>query len=183
MSTRCRIGMKLPDGRIKSIYCHWDGYKEGVGKTLQKYYKDPKKIEELLDLGDISSLGSFYDKEISEADWTKFDEPDPAKREELIKKSADCTIAYKNRGEDCPARIDENEVEFIEKVGRCCEEYMYLFKEDFSGVWRWHYLEAPYFRELEDFKDDENNNAEKNLGCNLISKIIGDTENGKVQFN
>lgn len=150
MSTRSRIGMEMPDGKIKSIYCHWDGYPEGVGKTLENSYTDPKKVEELLDLGDISSLGSFYDKEISKADWTKFDETDPAKREELIKKSADCTISYKDRGEDCPARVDENEIEFIEKAGRCCEEYMYLFKKDYSGVWRWHIMETPWFRPLSD---------------------------------
>ena len=150
MSTRSRIGMEMPDGKIKSIYCHWDGYPSGVGRTLESSYTGPKKVEELLDLGDISSLGSFYDKEISKADWTKFDESDPVKREELIKKSADCTVAYKDRGEDCPARIDESEIEFIEKAGRCCEEYIYLFKKDYSGVWRWHIMETPWFRPLSD---------------------------------
>lgn len=151
MSTRGRIGMELPNGKIKSIYVHHDSYPEGVGKTLQKYYKDPKKIEELLDLGDISSLGSFYEKEKSEGYWIKFDEPDPVKREELIRRAADCTIPYKDRGEDCPARIDENEIEFIKKAGNCAEEYMYLFKEDWSGVYKWHYLETPYFKELDTF--------------------------------
>lgn len=151
MSTRSRIGMEMPDGTIKSIYCHWDGYPEGVGKELEKSYQDPKKIEELLNLGDISSLGDHYDEEVSKADWGKFDISDPDERDALIKKSATCTIAYKDRGENVPARVDEDEIEFIAKAGKCCEEYMYLFKEDYSGVYRWHIMETPYFGSLADF--------------------------------
>lgn len=30
MSTRSRIGIEMPDGKIKSIYCHWDGERNGV---------------------------------------------------------------------------------------------------------------------------------------------------------
>jgi hypothetical protein len=56
MATRSTIGVVLWDGRIESIYCHWDGYPEGVGATLRDHYTDPAKIETLLDLGDISSL-------------------------------------------------------------------------------------------------------------------------------
>ena len=48
--------MRLPDNRIKSIYCHSDGYLEGVGDTLREHYTDVKKIKALLALGDISSL-------------------------------------------------------------------------------------------------------------------------------
>lgn len=154
MSTRGRIGMKLPDGKIKSIYVHHDSYLEGVGRTLQKHYQDPKKIEELLDLGDISSLGSFYDENIAKVYWNKFDEPDSVKRAELIKQAANCTIPYKDRGEDCPARIDESEKEFIEKAGDCAEEYIYLFKENWGGVYKWHCLETPYFKELEVFYEE-----------------------------
>ena len=151
MSTRSRIGMKMLDGSIKSIYCHWDGYPKGVGATLQKHYTDPKKIEELLNLGDISSLGEFYDKELSNMDWHKFD--DPEKRDEIIKKTERCTIAYKDRGEDCPARVDADECVFISKVGKSCEDYTYLFKQDWDGVYRWHYLETPYFKLLNGEKE------------------------------
>lgn len=156
MSTRSRIGMKMPDGTIKSIYCHWNGYPEGVGKTLEKYYQDPKKVEKLLELGDISSLGSHYDAKISKADWNKFEEiDDPAEREEFIKKAENCTIAYKDRDVDCPieATIDEDEEAYIGRVGRCCEEYGYLFKKDFFGVYRWYIMENPYFCIIKDFME------------------------------
>lgn len=31
MSTSATISYERPDGKIRSIYCHWDGYIEGVG--------------------------------------------------------------------------------------------------------------------------------------------------------
>jgi len=57
MATRSTIALEYADGTIHQIYCHWDGYFEGVGKTLLKHYTDPFKVRELIDLGDISSLG------------------------------------------------------------------------------------------------------------------------------
>jgi len=58
MSTRCVIGKKTKDG-YEAIYSHWDGYPEkpGVGWMLRKYYKNPAKINKLISLGSISSLG------------------------------------------------------------------------------------------------------------------------------
>ena len=58
MGTRSFIGIEMPSGSILAIYCHWDGYPEGVGKTLLENYTDREKIMELLRLGDISSLSS-----------------------------------------------------------------------------------------------------------------------------
>lgn len=150
MSTRGRIGMELPDGKIKSIYVHCDAYPEGVGAKLKKYYRDDEKIKELLELGDISRLGEYYDEEVSKADWQKYDEHDANKRLELITKAENCTIAYKDRGEDCPVRIDENEEVFLSKLGKAWEEYTYLWKEGYDGIKRWHVAETPYFMSLED---------------------------------
>lgn len=60
MSTNANICMKTKEG-YKSIYCHWDGYPDHVGKILLNHYQDPAKIEALLNLGDISSLGERVD--------------------------------------------------------------------------------------------------------------------------
>lgn len=57
MATRCQIGKRLPDGRIRYIYCHFDGYESGVGVTLKEHYLVESKVDALLDLGDISALG------------------------------------------------------------------------------------------------------------------------------
>lgn len=58
MATRSAIGMRTYDGNIKAVYCHWDGYLEGVGKTLLESYKDVFKVNQLLDEGNISNLKS-----------------------------------------------------------------------------------------------------------------------------
>ena len=58
MSTRSFIGTLLPGGSITGIYCHHDGYPKGVGVTLRDHYTDPAKVDALLALGSISSLGA-----------------------------------------------------------------------------------------------------------------------------
>ncbi len=57
MSTKSRIKIKRLDGTEKAIYCHWDGYVEHNGLYLQLCYDTPDKIEKLLELGNLSSLG------------------------------------------------------------------------------------------------------------------------------
>jgi hypothetical protein len=57
MGTRSHIGKKLQDGTIKYIYCHWDGYLGHNGVILKEYYTNEAKIDALLELGDLSSLG------------------------------------------------------------------------------------------------------------------------------
>ena len=56
MSTRSRIAIENQNGSVTSIYCHFDGYISGVGKLLKEYYTTQAKVEELIELGDISSL-------------------------------------------------------------------------------------------------------------------------------
>lgn len=74
MGTRSNIGRQQDDGTIKAIYCHWDGYPDGVGKTLVEHYQDPTKIDALLELGDLSTLagelGEAHDFDNDRrADW------------------------------------------------------------------------------------------------------------------
>ena len=57
MATRSFIARKTSNG-YEGCYCHWDGYPEGVGKTLAEHYQDEGKLTYLLSFGDISSLGS-----------------------------------------------------------------------------------------------------------------------------
>ena len=62
MATRSLIGKLNSDGTVTSIYCHWDGYPSHNGVLLQEYWNTPYKVDQLLALGDLSSLG----KEIGE---------------------------------------------------------------------------------------------------------------------
>lgn len=65
MATRSMIYKEQQDGTLKGIYCHWDGCLEYNGSILLEHYSDPEKLEKLLALGDISSLGE--ELETSEA--------------------------------------------------------------------------------------------------------------------
>ena len=60
MATRSRIGMEMPNGEVRSIYCHWDG--DSNGKTLKAFYQNSSKVEALIALGDISILGEQLTK-------------------------------------------------------------------------------------------------------------------------
>jgi hypothetical protein len=56
MATRSTIAVIHDNGTVSQIYCHWDGYLQGVGAELIKNYSTPELAEELISLGDISSL-------------------------------------------------------------------------------------------------------------------------------
>ena len=62
MSTRSKIGIENENGRVNAIYCHWDGYPEYNGKILKECYSDRNKLQQLLELGDISVLKEDLDK-------------------------------------------------------------------------------------------------------------------------
>jgi len=56
MSTNSTVGY-VKDGKIHSVYVHWDGYvKGGVGEVLLKHYTTQEKVEQLVALGDLSSV-------------------------------------------------------------------------------------------------------------------------------
>lgn len=107
MSTRSRIGLLRPDGTIASIYCHFDGYLEGVGKTLRENYASTEKVEQLIALGDLSVLDA----------------------------TPETSHAYmRDRGETgCEARISADEEEFLTIDSG--QDYQYLWTGDEWFVW------------------------------------------------
>jgi hypothetical protein len=120
VTTTSRIGMEMPNGKVKSIYCHYDGYTKGVGATLQEHYVDPEKVEALISLGDISQL-------------RKHVAPKPEAYHSFDKPCKDVTVAYhRDRGEDFRLpRVDAS----VEAFSRSdIEEYGYVFTQ--SGEWK-----------------------------------------------
>jgi len=102
MATRSRIAIEREDGSVKSIYCHFDGYLSGVGKTLFNHY-DKEKLEKLIELGDISSLEN----------------------------STEGTIAYhRDRGEDLHFKTFPNVEDLFENGFNSGEEYVYCLTKD-----------------------------------------------------
>jgi hypothetical protein len=66
MATRSFIG-KIYQGGITGVYCHFDGYPGGVGAALQRHYTDPLKVDALLELGSLSSLGLSIEQTVAYA--------------------------------------------------------------------------------------------------------------------
>lgn len=121
MSTRCRIGIQNKDGTITSVYCHHDGYPEYVGKCLVDYYTDEAKIRKLMELGDMSSLGTEPVGDPDGWDFSKRNYDDRSR-----------CVTYKDRGEDAPARMHNTVQEYHEYTTDCWGEYCYLFRD---GEW------------------------------------------------
>ena len=64
MATRSNIAYKTPEGKIRSIYSHWDGYPEHNGELLRRFYTTQDKVEALIALGSISSLGQDIGEQV-----------------------------------------------------------------------------------------------------------------------
>jgi hypothetical protein len=60
MATRSTIALEFADGTVQQVYCHWDGYLSGVGQQLVEDYSDPFELRDLIDGGDMSTIGEPY---------------------------------------------------------------------------------------------------------------------------
>ena len=98
MSTRSRIGLELSDGSVLSVYHHWSGYPEWLGRILKTHYNAKSLVEELIDGGDMSSC------------WAENKEPE----------------YYSARGENCPPRLDVDLCEYL--LPDNSEEFAYVFR-------------------------------------------------------
>lgn len=56
-SQHSAIIQQLRDGSFRGIYCHFDGYPSYSGTILKNHYTTYEAVNELIDLGDIATLG------------------------------------------------------------------------------------------------------------------------------
>lgn len=112
MSTHAFIGQWNQDGTIKAIYTHWDGYPEHHGVILNQFYMDPKKVQELINLGDLSVL--------AEEIGTKCDFSNAPRGQ--------CVAYGRDRGlKDTNAREYYSQQGFLAGAENAWAEYAYLF--------------------------------------------------------
>ena len=109
MATRARIGLELKDGSVLSVYHHWDGYPEWLGRKLNQHFTTKEQVTELIDGGDMSSC------------WTNCGWQNETR-------SVTGPLYYSERGEDLAPRHDETMTEFMNNG----EEYGYIFQ---NGEW------------------------------------------------
>ena len=65
MATRSRIAIENQDGSVTSVYCHWDGYIKTNGVILNENYTTKDKVEELIALGNLSSLDETIERTVA----------------------------------------------------------------------------------------------------------------------
>ena len=102
MSTRCLIGRKIDNNKVEYIYCHHDGYLDGVGETLKTYYTDNDIINKLMALGDLSALGKIAESNSDQFNFGKI--------------NCDLCAAYKDNGEEDVDSTILTEKEYVDKL-------------------------------------------------------------------
>lgn len=97
MATRSNIGILNQDGTVNYIYCHYDGYIDYNGKTLNEHYTTEDKVRELIDLGNLSAL--MYSIE-------------------------ECVAYHRDKGE---TKCEVRTCSYVDYTKEYFEEYIYLF--------------------------------------------------------
>ena len=128
MSTRSRIGVMHGD-KVKSIYCHNDGYLDYNGIFLQESY-DSAKANQLVALGDMSSLQhEIGSKHAFSMTWIA-----PGEFQQKHEHMPHwCTFYGRDRGEKgVEFKVAHSFEEFLEQCDSCGAEYYYIMRD---GVW------------------------------------------------
>ena len=124
MSISAGIGLMKPDGTIWAVILHFDGYiaNGGAGEILAKHYTDPQKVEKLISLGYLCSLGAEVD-------------PNPTIRHSWSNPQPNVTVAYhRDRNDPLAPAIKVMDKESFPEQARCrlYAAYAYLFE---NGRW------------------------------------------------
>ena len=137
MATRSTIALEFADGTVQQVYCHWDGYLEHNGAILFEHYKDPFKLRDLIDLGDLSSLGSVIG---SKHPFSPHGDGDQAAYD-AAKEAGYCTFYGRDRGETgVAAKRFKDFADYV--ANHQYEEYEYILRKD--GQWYVSKYNGPY---------------------------------------
>jgi len=121
MATRSYIGVRNTDASVDYIYCHFDGYPEHNGKILTEHYSNINRVNELLNLGDLSVLGQFIGEKMD------FD-----------KRIQNTCLAYgRDRGE---SNVDKKNSGYDTLITDQSVDYVYVFDGDY---WKCHNTYTP----------------------------------------
>jgi hypothetical protein len=144
MSTRAYICMETKDGQYRGVYNHFDGYLSGIGEVLLNYYQDFKKVEKLINLGDLSIVGQNLEApEVVKKygfDWfmnPAFIALSDTEKNVLKNGEEKGTIAYcRDRGEDKYVAEWSSVEDIYTNFSEGMIVFVYLFKNG-----KWYYYE------------------------------------------
>jgi len=142
MGTRSMIGIENPNTKaVKAVYCHWDGYIEHNGAILNEHYAASPKVNNLIALGDISSLRP----EIGEKHaFSKLEVPMDG--DAYDKLYGDMTTFYGRDREEKGTQYKRFDTakEAVTHYDHCGAEYYYLFRYDADQqAGKWFYKKGP----------------------------------------
>ena len=132
MGTRSTIALEFADKSVEQVYCHWDGYLSHNGQILAKHYMDPFKLRDLIDQGDLSSLGPNIG-------FAHPFSPHASKEDEALyeaaKEAGACTFYARDRGETGTGA--KKFVDFQDYLAHHqYEEYEYILRQvNGEAVW------------------------------------------------
>jgi len=116
MATRSYIGVRNTDASVDYIYCHFDGYPDHNGKILTEHYSNINRVNELLNLGDLSVLGKFI-----------------GEKNEFNDRVRDTCLAYgRDRGE---SNVSKKNAGYDKLITDQSVDYVYVFDGDY---WECH---------------------------------------------
>ena len=130
------IAIENPHSKaVKSIYCHWDGYLQHNGSLLEKHYSNSPKVNNLIALGDLSSLRPEIGVKHA---FSSLDLPKDEREahEKLVEDM--CTYYTRDRGEDAPYKFFPTVKDAVAYYDGSWCEYFYLFRYDAdleTGKW------------------------------------------------
>lgn len=170
MSTRSSISYYNPTTKkYYTVYCHFNGYLEGVGLMLYKHYTDYDKVKRLVSLGGVSHIEPNID-------------PSPGKAHSFDSPQKDVCVFYtRDRGEDW----EQNQPRVYTNRKSISEEwdldYNYLYKDGkwyvqrgFRTTTDWTLLEDQ-LKEHEIIPDDSKiteENAKKSVDISTSSDYV-----------
>jgi hypothetical protein len=136
MGTRSMIAIENPHSKaVKAIYCHWDGYLAHNGAILNEHYSNSPKVNNLIALGDLSSLRPEIGVQHA---FSSLDVPKEEQEAYDKEHGNSCTFYTRDRGEDAPYKHFESAKAALEYYEGSWCEYFYLFRYDAdleSGKW------------------------------------------------
>ena len=175
MSTRSMIAIHQKDGDIRSVYCHWDGYLEHNGVILYNFYDTPEKVNNLIDHGAMSYLGSEI-----------------GKKHDFSKSYYGCTFYHRDRQEDKDihlVKVNSGLTPYI-NLYKFEEEYNYIFVEE-TKTWLVKKYNDTVYRKLEDMLKkidysngwivDVSNEEQYEKMCNFYKKFGKNVEIPKFE--
>ncbi len=121
MAIKSLISKLEKDGKVKGIYCHYDGYLDGVGNTLKRYWCSEEKMDSLLKKGDIPYLATNLDELEPYEDTDYYNN--------IIEKyttfeNLDSIISYfKNNGFDYLYVFEDGKFKYLTKIGFKLKEF------------------------------------------------------------